>query len=143
MNTSYKINQNMHGNIAPLGEVFHQMFDNNVPLLRGKLTQATTAAPTLAVTNDCNYDSDNVTLTLARTSAGVYTITASSAIFGASADKVWSPVYSVVDTSNGATYVTITWTSSTVLTITVTNASGTAKDLKYTKMPFEVYVYPA
>ena len=142
MNYLYAIKNYLIGSLNPKGNQVYDAITQGMPTFVGKLTQATTAAPTIAVTCDTQLSSD-VTLTLARTSAGVYTVTASESVFGASADKFFATPFSYIDTANAATYFKITWTSATVLTITTTGGTGTAKDALVTKLPFSFYVFPA
>jgi hypothetical protein len=142
MNYSYLINLDINNAINSKGDAVHELISQNTPLITAKMTQATTAAPSVATLIDINYPS-TTTLTFARTSAGLYTLTASTAIFGASAAKLYSEPLVYVDTAGALTVLTITWTSSTVLTFTATTNAGVAKDAKVTALPFRVWVYPA
>jgi len=142
MNYSYDINSDINNAINSKGNTVHEVIGQNAPLITAKMTQATTAVPSIATLIDINYPSDT-TLTFARTSAGVYTLTASTPIFGASANKFYAEQMCYLDTANALTVLTISYTSSTVLTFTATNNAGTAKDAKVTALPFRVWVYPA
>lgn len=149
-NTSYSYLSTVHGNIGPKGNEVNGLVSQNIPLLVAKLTQATTAAPTQVII-DCNYNSALITLTLARTSAGVYTLTATTAdatvasasIFGASAATFVADNINYVDTAGTFTVLSFTWTNATTITINATNSAGAAKDAKVTSLPFKLYVYPA
>lgn len=90
-------------------------------VFNGLLTQASTAAPSKAQDFSSLENSGTlVTYTLARTGAGVYTITASAAVFTAGKTK---PFISGV---NGA--ATIEVTSTTVLTVKTYDYAGAAAD---------------
>lgn len=142
MNYSFDINADINNAINSKGNTVHEMVGQNAPLITAKMTQATTAAPSVATLIDINYPS-TTTLTFARSTTGVYTLTASTPIFGATADKFYAEKIAYVDTANVFTVLTISYTSSTVLTFTTTNSTGTAKDAKVTALPFRVWVYPA
>jgi len=142
MNYSFDINADINNAINSKGNTVHEMVGQNAPLITAKMTQATTAAPSIPTLIDINYPS-TTTLTFARSTTGVYTLTASTAIFGATADKFYAETIAYVDTANAFTVLTISYTSSTVLTFRTTNSTGAAKDAKVTELPFRVWVYPA
>lgn len=141
MNLLYALKNFMIGSLNSKGNQMYDALTQAAPTFVGKITQATTAAPTLAVTCDSQLDPD-VTLTLARTSAGVYTITASESVFGSSADKFWAAPLVYTDTANALTCMKFTWTSATVITINTTTNAGVAKDALVTKLPISFRVYP-
>ena len=90
------------------------------------VTQAGTAAPTaLVLTNTIGG-----TLTWARTSAGVYTITSGTALF--TVDKTWM----TIGLQNSGTTVPIVRTSDTQITVTTS-----ANDDRITNVSFELRVY--
>lgn len=109
---------------------------------QASVTQTGTSAPT--GTQLANNFSGGVTFTWARTSAGTYTVTASSAVFTAGKTKVYfGPL------NNALGYVNYTVTSSTVITITTTLTSilslllTTANtDALMTNTPVDIRVYP-
>jgi hypothetical protein len=97
------------------------------------LTQATTTAPTIAY----KANSTGQTPTIARTSAGIYTLTFATAI----GSSLLYNVGSYVDTGSTATYATIIKTSGTVITLNFTGATGTAKDALVIGLPIIIYIY--
>lgn len=108
------------------------------------LTQASTSAPTIANSylNTLGVTLGNntaVTPTIARTGAGVYTLTLSGATWGAS--KVAASIAPYLDSANAPTYIQVTRTSATVLTITAKGATGTAKDALCTNLFVSIYCY--
>jgi hypothetical protein len=142
MNFLYAIKNFMIGSANSKGTQIYDAITQSAPTFVGKLTQATTTDPTIPVICDTQL-SDDVTLTPTRTGVGVYTITASASVFGASADKFWATPVIYCDTSNVLTVMNINWTSATVITITTTTNANVAKDAKVTKIPFSFRVYSA
>lgn len=111
------------------------VFVNDRPYLSlsGTLTQAGTAAPTMAV----QENSIGVIPTLARSGTGVYTLTIPGQF---ASGKVLLPSPFVIDNATALIYGSWARTSADVLTLSTLSAHATAADL-VASVDFEVKVY--
>jgi hypothetical protein len=99
------------------------------------VTQASTSAPTAS---EKSNGFGATTFTWARSSAGVYTCTASTAVFTANKTSVLLGAKQLPSTQIG-----VAITSTTVITVTVTVADGaTATDALLTNQEVTIRVYP-
>jgi hypothetical protein len=89
----------------------------------GTLTQATTAAPAIAILQNTLGGVP----TIARTGAGVYTLTLTSA-FGSATNKLFASPITYIDSAGTLTVMSFARTSANVCTITTTTNAGVAKD---------------
>lgn len=131
------------GAINPFGNLLNSFLTSllanvgDANVYRVTWSQLTTAAPTVVTTF---ANTLGATPTLARTSAGVYTITATG-LMGASANKLFATPIAYIDNANTLTLVNFTWTSANVITVTATGNTGTAKDILNPSLDLEFFIY--
>jgi hypothetical protein len=131
------------GAINPFGDLLNSFLTSvlantgDANVYRVTWSQLTTAAQTVVTTF---ANTLGVTPTLARTSAGIYTITATGKM-GASAAKLFAPPIAYIDNAGALTLVNFTWTSANVVTVTATDDAGVAKDILNPSLDLQFFIY--